>query len=86
MNYHVEWLPDAVEGLQRVFHASTDQQGLINTVTRIGLELGARPGGAGESRDKGMRILFKYPLIVWFRIDERLKVVSIYEVRGMRKQ
>jgi hypothetical protein len=64
---------------------AVDQEGVLNTVTRIGLELSAQPGIAGESRDGNARILFKHPLVVWYEIHERMKEVVIYEVRPSRR-
>ena len=84
MKYQVIWQEEAISALQRIISSTLDVQGLKNTVVRIGLELGARPNRSGESRDRGMRILFKYPLIVWFRVDERMKEVFILRVRPMR--
>ena len=84
MTYRVSWNEVATEGLQRIYDASLDQEGVLNTVTRIGLELSAQPEQAGESREAGTRILFKHPLVVWFRIDERMREVVVFEVRPLR--
>jgi hypothetical protein len=85
VNYRIVWDPDAIGVLQRIYDASGDQEGVANTVTRLGLELGTNPTQAGESRDRNGRILFKHPLVVWFRVDERMKEVIIYQVRAMRR-
>ena len=85
MNYRVVWDYDAVDALQRIYDASRDQEGLANTVTRIGIELGLNPTQAGESRDIGKRILFKHPLVIWFRIDDRMKEVVVTNVRALRR-
>lgn len=85
MKYSVAWDPDAIEALQRIYDASPDQEGLVNTVTRIGIELSLNPIQAGESREHGKRILFKYPVVVVFRIVDRLQSVSILEIRPMRQ-
>lgn len=70
-----------LEQLQRIHDTMLDQEGMRNTVTRIELELRKIPHEAGESRDRGRRVLFKFPLLVWYRIDERLRQVIITDVR-----
>ena len=76
-NYEVVWDDQAIDELQRLIDIAHDREGLANVVTRIGLELSARPSEAGESRELARRILFKFPLIVRFAINERLKSVLI---------
>lgn len=85
MTYRVIWSLRATDELQRLYDTSLDQEGVLNTVTRIGLELSAQPEIAGESRAGNARILFKHPLVVWFEIHERMKEVVIYEVRPSRR-
>jgi hypothetical protein len=84
MTYRVRWSEGATEAVQRLYDVSLDQEAVLNTVTRIGLELSAQPEQAGESREAGTRILFKYPLVVWFRIHERMKEVVVFEARSLR--
>jgi hypothetical protein len=86
VRYQVVWNDHAIELLQRIYDGTDDKEGLIHTVTRIGLELGAEPTEAGESRDPGQRILFKYPLVVWFRLDEDQGDVVIFDVKPSRKR
>jgi len=85
VNYRVIWSLRATEELQRLYDSALDQEGVLNAVTRIGLELAAQPETAGESRDQDARILFKPPLIVWYELHERMKDVVIYEVRPSRR-
>ncbi len=84
MNYRVIWNEAATDALQLLYNAALDQEGVINTVTRIGLELSARPDEAGESRDGTNRILIKYPLVVWYHVNDRLKLVTVFQVRLQR--
>jgi hypothetical protein len=84
VNYRVIWELPARTSLQQLYDAARDQEGLVQTVTRIDLELSANPAEAGESREVGTRILFKYPLIVWFQINERMKEVMVFQVRAAR--
>ena len=84
MTYRVIWNREATEALQQIYDAALDKEGVLNAVTRIGLELSALPAQAGESRDRETRILFKPPLVVWFHINERMKEVVVGEVRPTR--
>ena len=84
MKYQVVWEADAIDALQGIYNAAYDQEGVLNTVTRIGMELSSNPHEAGESRDVGERVLFKFPLLVFFRISEPLKQVAVYKVRPIR--
>ena len=80
MSYQVIWDQEASDQVQRIHDAALDRQAVLHAVTRVGLELSAVPLEAGESRDPGTRILFKYPLIVWYRVDNRLRDVVNFRV------
>lgn len=69
MRFRVTWDPEAIDELQRIYDDAVDKEGMVNAVTRIGLELSAVPLEAGESRDEDTRIVFKFPLVVWIRIN-----------------
>jgi hypothetical protein len=84
VTFNIVWAFGAIDSLQRIYDSAPDKEGLIHTVTRIGLELQSRPHEAGESRDANERILFKHPLVVTFRIIERLQTVVIFRVGTMR--
>lgn len=84
MSYYVTWNDDASADVQRIYETSTDPEGVAHTVLRIGLELSENPCEAGESREPGVRILFKYPLVVWFHIQERFQDVLVFRVKPMR--
>jgi hypothetical protein len=81
VSYRIDWEEEALQELQRLYDESLDKEGFVNCLVRLGLELSANAPDAGESRDKGRRVLFKYPLIVWFYTNERLNEVVIYQVR-----
>jgi hypothetical protein len=82
MTYRVSWESDAIDELQRIHDKAPDKEAVLNAVTRIGLELASVPLEAGESREQGTRILFKFPLVIWFHANERLREVVIFRVRG----
>jgi plasmid stabilization system protein ParE len=85
MTFRVTWDPEAENELQRIYDTAIDKEGVANAATRIGLELAAVPLEAGESRDKKTRVLFKFPLIVWYRIDERMREVVVVRVTSFRR-
>lgn len=85
MSYQVIWEDAALVELDQIWKASLDKEGLQNTATRINTELTFRPLEAGESRSRDYRILFKYPLVVWFRVIERLKEVQVLHVRSAER-
>lgn len=85
MTYKVVWDIQAIASLQRIFDFNNDQEGLINTVTRVNIELGSVPLEVGESREVGRRVLFKYPLVVHYDVVERIKSVSIFHVGLTRR-
>ena len=82
MSYRVIWDDAALAQLDEIWKASLDKEGLKNTATRINTELTFNPLEAGESRSRDYRVLFKYPLVVWFRVVERLSEVQVLHVRS----
>ena len=84
MNYRVEWADAALARLDQIWMASLDREGVENAATRIDTELTFNPTEAGESRGEDFRILFKYPLIVWFHVAQRIKEVRVLHVRAIR--
>ena len=84
MSYLVTWSDEASADVQRIYEKAADPEGVALTVFRIGLQLSESPGQAGESRDAGTRILFKYPLVIWFHLGERFQDVLVFQVKPMR--
>lgn len=82
--YDVEWEQSALEKLDQIWLASIDREGVENAATRVNIELTYNPTEAGESRGADFRILFKYPIIVWFRVIERMKQVQVLHVQSIR--
>jgi hypothetical protein len=85
VNYRVIWDDEAIEQLQRIFDTGNDREAIVHAVHRIGLELAANPLQAGESRDRGRRVLFKHPLMVQYRLKSRLEEILIFDVRFLRR-
>lgn len=85
MRFRVTWDLAANDELQRIYDDAIDKEGVVNAVTRIGLELAAVPLEAGESRDNNIRILFKFPLVVWFQVNEQMLEVAVVQVSSCRR-
>jgi plasmid stabilization system protein ParE len=83
VSYRVVWEDAALAQLDEIWKAATDKEGIQNTATRINTELTFNPLEAGESRSRNYRVLFKYPLVVWFRVIERLGEVQVLHVRSV---
>jgi plasmid stabilization system protein ParE len=85
VTYQVIWEDSALAELDRIWIASLDKEGVKNTATRIDIELTFNAAEAGESRYEDYRLLVKYPLVVWFRVIERMKTVQVLHVRELRR-
>ena len=85
MSYRVLWDDSALAQLDEIWKASLDKEGIQNSATRINTELTFNPLEAGESRSRDYRVLFKYPLVIWFRVVERLSEVQVLHVRSAER-
>lgn len=85
MSYHVVWEDAALAQLDEIWKASPDKEGIQNTATRINAELEFNALEAGESRSRNYRVLFKYPLVIWFRVVGRLSEVHVLHVRSTER-
>jgi len=81
VSYRIDWDPDVVVEVQRIYDAAQDQEAIVHAIRRASLELSQIPLESGESRGDNRRILFKYPLILWYRVNERLQVVRVTHVK-----
>jgi hypothetical protein len=84
VTFRVLWEARALTELDRIWLSSLDREGIEHVVTRINTELTYNPLVAGESRDESYRVLIKHPLVVWFRVNERLAEVQVVYVRSTR--
>jgi plasmid stabilization system protein ParE len=85
VSYRVIWSDDALSELNGIWETSADSEGVKNTATRVNIELEFVPLEAGESRDENVRVLIKHPLVVWFRVIERLAEVQVLHVHATRR-
>ena len=85
MTFHVVWEDAALAELDDIWNAAPDREGIQNTATRINTELEFNALEAGESRRPPYRVLFKFPLVVWFQVLERLQEVRVLHVRAMKR-
>jgi hypothetical protein len=81
VTFRVIWDEVALLELDRIWLAANDQEWIENLAIRINTELTHNPLQAGESRAENNRVLFKYPLVVWFQVTERLREVRVLQVR-----
>jgi plasmid stabilization system protein ParE len=86
MSFRVTWDEAALAQLDEIWKASSDKEGVQNTATRMDTERTFNPLEAGESRSRDYRVLFKYPLVVWFRVIERLREVQVLHIRTIERQ
>jgi plasmid stabilization system protein ParE len=85
VTYRVVWDNRALEELRQIRQNYVDREGLRNTVTRIDTQLAYQPNAAGESRHGNYRVLFKYPLVVWFEVLDQLREVQVVHVRRTKR-
>ena len=81
MSYHVVWDNRALVELDQIRRQYPDKEGFQHVVTRLDTQLAHKPSEAGESRQDNYRVIFKYPLAVWFEVLDGLKEVRIVHVR-----
>jgi hypothetical protein len=86
--YRVRWERSALDELAEVWMEadSTFREAITAATHAIDQELRSDPYGASESRSEGRRILFLTPLGLYFRVDEKERVVSILRVWRFRKR
>jgi hypothetical protein len=85
VTFRVAWENAALAELDEIWKASLDKEGIENTAIRVDTELAFNPLEAGESRSEGHRVLFKFPLVVWFRVVERIREVQVLHVSITRR-
>ncbi|MCA9271306.1 MAG: hypothetical protein KDA41_22640 [Planctomycetales bacterium] len=83
MTYRVEWIPEAIELLAKVW---LDAEPVIKREITEAIEIAERelerdPFNLGESRDRHWRICFIPPLAISFDVAERLRIATVLHVR-----
>jgi hypothetical protein len=86
VTFRVLWDEVALSELDQIWWAASDREGIEHVVTRINTELTFNPLMAGESRADNYRVLIKHPLVIWFRIMERLAEVQVVHIRVTRQK
>lgn len=82
MKYTVVWKPEAERRLARLWTESPDRAQVTQAADLIDRVLAHDPGGKGESRSKGRRVLFVPPLAVVFKAepgDRMVKVLTVWK-------
>jgi hypothetical protein len=85
VTYRVDWEILALAELDEIWNSAIDREGVENTATRINIELTFQPLEAGESRHDDYRVLIKFPLVVWYRVVQRIGMVQVLHVRAIRR-
>jgi len=86
VTFRVTWEQAALAELDEIWSTALDREGVENAARRIDIELTYNPLEAGESRGAEYRILFKYPVLVLFRVVERMREVQVLHVRPMKQR
>jgi len=86
--YRVVWTSIAKDHLWSVWTQSSDELNLsvVAAMRRADSILSAHPHDAGESRDRGRRVLMVDPATFVFRVLEAEQLVRILSVRVWRRQ
>lgn len=80
MSYTVVWRPRAEADLAAIWLAARDRQRLSEVTARIEDLLHRSPRTAGESRERGRRVLLDNPLGISFEIDSLNRLVRVLSV------
>lgn len=84
MKWTVVWDSAAEAELAELWFDAAQRQKIANAANEIDRQLGADPQDAGESRDKGRRILLVTPLGVTFRVfasDRHVRVLDVWRFK-----
>jgi plasmid stabilization system protein ParE len=84
VNFRVLWEEKALAELNEIWTRAIDREGVELASKRIDIELTYNPLAAGEARGSEHRVLFKFPVVVWFRVLERMREVHVLHVRPMK--
>lgn len=86
--FRVRWEHSALMELAVIWNQADSalRQQITQTTHRIDQALRADPGNQGESRAKGLRILFALPLGLTFDVDSQNAVVNVLHVWHVRRR
>jgi hypothetical protein len=86
VTFSMWWSRRALNALTEIWLERPGERGEINQATStVDQVLSIDPQNQGESRDKGRRVLFVTPLIVFYRVEIEDRVVRVLDVRGTRR-
>jgi len=80
MKHTVIWVPKAEQNLATLWMDAADRPIVTEAANEIDRRLRDDPGGAGESRSRGRRILLEPPLGVIFRVYAEDRIVRVLTV------
>jgi plasmid stabilization system protein ParE len=83
MKYRVLWTKVAKEQLAEIWTTSDHRRHVAVAANAVDVLLGRMPQLQGESREDDRRVMFEWPLVDYFRIDEDGKRVIVSHIRPM---
>jgi uncharacterized Ntn-hydrolase superfamily protein len=86
--FRVQWLPEAVEELARIWTAadSTLRQAVTAATQALDEELRMNPYRQSESREDEWRVLSLYPLAARIKVDLQQRIVWVLHVWRYRRR
>jgi plasmid stabilization system protein ParE len=86
MKYRVRWAKAARAQLTTVWLNAADRNAVTSASHRIDQILARNPHSAGESRDRGRRLLIVPPLMVVYRVIDAKHTVRVVSTKPSRSQ
>ena len=86
MNYRVRWTKTARAQLTTVWLDAANWNGVTSASHQIDQILARNPHSAGESRDRGRRLLIVPPLMVVYRVIDAKQIVRVVSTKPSRTQ
>lgn len=80
MNYTVSWQPAAEQQLAQIWNNASDRGVVAAAADEIDRSLARNPHARSESRGGTKRIMFVFPLAIYFKVDDTKRQVAVYAV------
>ncbi|MCH8830039.1 MAG: type II toxin-antitoxin system RelE/ParE family toxin [Planctomycetes bacterium] len=79
--FRVVWQPSAEQELALIWTLTEDRSRVAQAAARVDEMLSKTPISVGESREGGMRIMFRSPLALDYHVNESMQIVTVLRVR-----
>jgi len=80
MKYTVVWKPSAERALIEIWTDATDRQAITNAADTIDALLRTDPASVGESREGDVRLLYVWPVAVYYDVSLEYRRVAVWAV------